>query len=107
MDPKHVIMLAGQYDRIAPPEEIEELSRLWGGTHFACFPQGHVGYTLMPESFRLAQEIWPERFWAGTRFSSPPGLLHLPRRPPRWRNMTACAAACRTGLRLTFAPVIG
>jgi hypothetical protein len=62
LDPKHILMLAGQYDRIAPPEEIEQLSRLWGGTHFACFPQGHVGYTLMPESFRMAQELWPADF---------------------------------------------
>ena len=52
----------GQYDQIAPPEEIEELARQWGGAHFACFPQGHVGYTLMPESFRMAQEIWAIRF---------------------------------------------
>jgi dienelactone hydrolase len=65
VDPKHVLMLAGQYDRIAPPEEIEELSRLWGGTHFACFPQGHVGYTLMPESFRMAQELWAADFEPG------------------------------------------
>jgi hypothetical protein len=70
-DPKHILMLAGQYDQIAPPEEIEELSRLWGGTHFACFPQGHVGYTLMPESFRLAQEIWASDFKTGTSFTAP------------------------------------
>ena len=62
VDPKHVLMLAGQYDQIAPPEQIEELARVWGGTHFACFPQGHVGYTLMPESFRMAQELWPADF---------------------------------------------
>jgi len=64
IDPKHILMLAGQYDKIAPPEEIEELSRRWGGTHFACFPQGHVGYTLMPESFRMAQELWASDFEA-------------------------------------------
>jgi predicted esterase len=62
LDPHHILMLAGQYDKIAPPAEIEELSRLWGGTHFACFPQGHVGYTLMPESFRMIQELWPADF---------------------------------------------
>jgi dienelactone hydrolase len=69
LNPKHVLMLAGQYDQIAPPEEIEELSRLWGGTHFACFPQGHVGYTLMPESYRIAQEIWASDFETGTSFA--------------------------------------
>ena len=62
LDPHHVIMLAGLYDRIAPPEEIDELARFWGGAHFAAYPQGHVGYTLMPESFRLAQKIWASDF---------------------------------------------
>jgi dienelactone hydrolase len=75
VDPSHVLMLAGQYDRIAPPEEIEELSKLWGGTHFACFPQGHVGYTLMPESFRMAQEIWADDFEAGPSLADPVASL--------------------------------
>ena len=77
-DPRHVLMLAGEYDKIAPPEEIEELSRLWGGTHYACFPQGHVGYTLMPESFRMAQEIWASDFEAGPSFTAP--ASEVPRR---------------------------
>ena len=64
-------MLAGQYDRIARPEEIEDLSRLWKGSRFACFPQGHVGYTLMPESFRMAQEIWNADFAGGPSFTVP------------------------------------
>ena len=78
IDPRHVLMLAGEYDKIAPPEEIEELSRLWGGTHYACFPQGHVGYTLMPESFRMAQEIWAGDFEAGPSFTAP--VSEVPRR---------------------------
>jgi poly(3-hydroxyalkanoate) synthetase len=64
-------MLAGEYDRIAPPGEIEELARLWGGARYACFPQGHVGYTLMPESFRMAQELWPSDFASGPSFTAP------------------------------------
>jgi len=75
LSPQHILMLAGQYDRIAPPEEIEELARLWGGAHFACFPQGHVGYTLMPESFRMAQEIWAADFVSGPSFTEPPSEL--------------------------------
>jgi dienelactone hydrolase len=62
MEGRHILLLAGQYDKIAPPEEIEDLARRWKGAHFACFPQGHVGYTLMPESFRMAQEIWADDF---------------------------------------------
>jgi dienelactone hydrolase len=76
LDPQHILMLAGQWDKIAPPEEIEELSRLWGGTHFACFPQGHVGYTLMPESFRMVQELWADDFAAGPSFTAPVSELN-------------------------------
>jgi len=71
LDPKHMLMLAGQFDRVAPAEEIEELARFWGGAHFACYPQGHVGYTLMPESFRIAQEIWASDFAQDTSATSP------------------------------------
>jgi dienelactone hydrolase len=79
LEPKNVLMLAGEYDRIATPEEIEQLSRLWGGTHFACFPQGHVGYTLMPESFRMAQELWAGDFAAGPSFTAPVSELRARR----------------------------
>jgi hypothetical protein len=72
---KHILMLAGQYDKIAPPEEIEDLAKLWDRAHFACFPQGHVGYTLMPESFRMAQEIWGSDFAAGPSFTAPASEL--------------------------------
>ena len=75
-DAQHILLLAGQYDKIAPPGEIEDLSRLWGGTRFACFPQGHVGYTLMPESFRMAQEIWASDFNAGPSFTAPVSELN-------------------------------
>jgi pimeloyl-ACP methyl ester carboxylesterase len=68
MEGRHILMLAGQYDRVAPPEEIEDLARRWSGSRFACFPQGHVGYTLMPESFRIAQEIWASDFAQGRSF---------------------------------------
>jgi dienelactone hydrolase len=66
---QHILMLAGQYDVIAPPDEIEALARTWDNARFACFPQGHVGYTLMPESFRMAQELWPADFSEGPSFT--------------------------------------
>jgi dienelactone hydrolase len=72
---KHILTIAGQYDKIAPPEEIEELARQWDNAHFACFPQGHVGYTLMPESFRMAQEIWAADFAGGPSFTEPESAL--------------------------------
>ena len=72
---EHILLFAGQYDKIAPPDEIEELARLWGGARFASFPQGHVGYTLMPESFRMAQEIWASDFARGPSFTAPASEL--------------------------------
>jgi len=59
---EHVLLIAGEYDRIAPPEEIADLHRAWKGSQYHCFKQGHVGYTLMPESFRIAQESWANDF---------------------------------------------
>ncbi|HEX4141292.1 MAG TPA: hypothetical protein VHY09_13160 [Candidatus Methylacidiphilales bacterium] len=66
----HILAIAGMYDRIAPPAEVEDLAKKWGA-HYACFPQGHVGYTLMPESFRMAQEIWANDFAQGPSFTAP------------------------------------
>jgi dienelactone hydrolase len=66
---EHILAIAGTYDRIAPPAEIEELARMWGA-RYAAFPQGHVGYTLMPESFRMAQEIWAADFARGPSFTA-------------------------------------
>jgi pimeloyl-ACP methyl ester carboxylesterase len=67
LDPSHVLLLAGHYDRVAPPAVVRALHQRWEGSHFHEFPQGHVGYRLLPESFRLAGELWPDRFfpWNG------------------------------------------
>jgi hypothetical protein len=59
---RHILLIAGSYDRIAPPEDIHQLHLAWPGSHYYCFPQGHVGYTLMPSSFRMALELWAEDF---------------------------------------------
>ena len=67
---EHIVTIAGAYDRIAPPADIEELAQKWGA-HYACFPQGHVGYTLMPESFRMAQKLWAADFAQGPSFTAP------------------------------------
>jgi dienelactone hydrolase len=70
----HILALAGTYDRIAPPADVEQLAKQWGA-HYACFPQGHVGYTLMPESFRMAQELWASDFAQGPSFTAPASAL--------------------------------
>lgn len=61
-DGGNVLLIAGIWDRIASPEKIGALREAWPGAHYAEYKQGHVGYTLMPQSFRRAQELWPEDF---------------------------------------------
>ncbi|MDE1170367.1 MAG: hypothetical protein PW734_04025 [Verrucomicrobium sp.] len=69
LPPERVLLLAGQYDRVAPPGVIRALHEKWRGSHFYEFPQGHIGYRLLPESFRLAGELWGGEFSA---VSGPP-----------------------------------
>lgn len=59
---ERILLLAGTFDRIAPPETIQVLHKKWAGSHYAEFRQGHVGYQLMPESLRLAKKKFPELF---------------------------------------------
>ncbi|HSI85185.1 MAG TPA: hypothetical protein VK970_15450, partial [Candidatus Methylacidiphilales bacterium] len=59
---RHVLLIAGAYDLIAPPEDIWRLHKAWQGSNYACYEQGHVGYTLMPKSFAMAHELWPDDF---------------------------------------------
>lgn len=66
----NILLIAGIWDRIASPEKIRGLQAAWPGAHYAEYKQGHVGYTLMPESFRRAQELWPEVF-AGLETGEP------------------------------------
>ena len=70
----HILAIAGTYDRIAPPADVKQLAKQWGAS-YACFPQGHVGYTLMPESFRMAQETWASDFAQGPSFTAPASEL--------------------------------
>jgi pimeloyl-ACP methyl ester carboxylesterase len=65
-DPKlgcdKILLAAGTFDRIAPPDSIRALHREWKGSHYLELPQGHVGYQLMPESLKWATNKWPELF---------------------------------------------
>lgn len=49
-DPKRVTLYAGEFDRICPPQMIQQLAERWG-CGYKIFPQGHVGYRLMREAF--------------------------------------------------------
>jgi pimeloyl-ACP methyl ester carboxylesterase len=60
--PERILLLAGHFDRIAPVHSIKQLHQRWAGSHYQEIRQGHVGYQLMPASWRLARERLPELF---------------------------------------------
>ncbi len=51
-DARRVLLLAGDYDTVVPPESLHALHERWAGSRFVRGPQGHLGFTLMPEAFR-------------------------------------------------------
>lgn len=59
---ERILLLAGTFDRIAPPEVIRRLHERWQGSHYAEFRQGHIGYQLMPASLQMARERMPDLF---------------------------------------------
>lgn len=59
---ERILLVAGTFDRIAPPSSIRALQNSWTGARYAEFRQGHVGYQLMPESLRLARNAFPGLF---------------------------------------------
>ncbi|GAB4241855.1 MAG: prolyl oligopeptidase family serine peptidase [Candidatus Methylacidiphilales bacterium] len=57
-----ILLFAGTFDRIAPPQQLRCLHERWPGSIYREFRQGHVGYQLMPESLKLAQAAFPDLF---------------------------------------------
>jgi pimeloyl-ACP methyl ester carboxylesterase len=60
--PERILLLAGTFDRVAPPLCIRRLHQRWKGSHYAEFRQGHVGYQLMPESLKMGRRLMPGLF---------------------------------------------
>jgi len=56
-DPDRVVLAIGSWDRIAPAEQVEALSRAWGGTKILTSAQGHFGYVAARDMFRAVREI--------------------------------------------------
>jgi hypothetical protein len=56
LNAENILLVAGAWDRIAPPSMIRKLNEHWSGSHYAEIQQGHVGYQLMPASWRIARE---------------------------------------------------
>lgn len=60
--PRQILMLAGLLDQISPAPIVRHLHQKWAGSHYAEYWQGHIGYQLMPASWRLACEKMPQLF---------------------------------------------
>ncbi len=51
-----ILLVAGDYDLVAPPDDIAELHKQWGGSELLRIPQGHFGYRMMRETFARLRE---------------------------------------------------
>ncbi|MEI6033693.1 MAG: hypothetical protein WCS65_05375 [Verrucomicrobiae bacterium] len=49
-DPKRIIVTAGLYDRVSPPEDLAALTKLWKGSRLLQVSQGHFGYKALRET---------------------------------------------------------
>jgi 1-acyl-sn-glycerol-3-phosphate acyltransferase len=49
-DSDRVLFVTGEFDSIAPPEQIEAIQRKWRGSELLRVRQGHFGYRMMRET---------------------------------------------------------
>jgi pimeloyl-ACP methyl ester carboxylesterase len=49
-DPARVLFVAGEFDLIARPEDVEEVHGKWCGSELLRVPQGHFGYRMLRET---------------------------------------------------------
>jgi len=49
-DPTRILFVAGEFDSIAPPAEIEAIHQTWRGSELLRVRQGHFGHRMMPET---------------------------------------------------------
>jgi pimeloyl-ACP methyl ester carboxylesterase len=49
-DPARILFVAGEFDSIAPPAEIEAIHQTWRGSELLRVRQGHFGYRIMRET---------------------------------------------------------
>jgi 1-acyl-sn-glycerol-3-phosphate acyltransferase len=49
-DPTRILFVTGEFDAIAPPEEIEAIQQSWRGSELLRVRQGHFGYRIMRET---------------------------------------------------------
>lgn len=56
-DRARIVLTAGAYDRIAPPDRVDALAAAWGGARVITSPQGHFGYVAAREMFAAVREM--------------------------------------------------
>lgn len=55
-DADRVLFVAGEFDLIARPEDVEKIHAHWRGSELLRVPQGHFGYRMLRETIaRLKQ----------------------------------------------------
>ena len=55
-DPERVLFVAGEFDLIAPLEQLETIQQKWRGSDLLRVRQGHFGYRMLPDTIaRLKQ----------------------------------------------------
>jgi Acyltransferase len=55
-DPARVLFVTGEFDSIAPPQQIEAIQQKWCGSELLRVRQGHFGYRMMRETVARLDE---------------------------------------------------
>jgi 1-acyl-sn-glycerol-3-phosphate acyltransferase len=55
-DPARILFVAGEFDTITPPAEIEAIHQTWRGSELLRVRQGHFGYRMMRETISRLRE---------------------------------------------------
>jgi len=55
-DPTRILFVTGEFDSIAPPEEIEAIHQTWHGSELLRVRQGHFGHRMMPETIAYLKQ---------------------------------------------------
>ena len=55
-DPARVLFVAGEFDSIAPPEQLETIQQKWRGSELLRVRQGHFGYRMLRDTIARLKE---------------------------------------------------
>jgi len=55
-DPTRVLFVTGEFDSIAPSDEIKAIHQKWRGSELLSVRQGHFGYRMMRETIARLKE---------------------------------------------------